>query len=69
MLDLSFLDSSNLSQEVKDSVKKVSSSRDLRILVFSQIQTIYTKAPKNLEEAASLFYEAKGLMSILSQTK
>jgi len=66
--DVSFLDGLRLSEEQKKKILEVAGSRDLRILVFSQLQNIFLSNPKSQDEAAAKYYEAKGLMSLLTIT-
>ena len=65
-LDVAFLDGFKLSDEAKKKIREVANSRDLRVLVFDRLVTIFSISPKSTEEAAAKYYEAKGLMALLT---
>jgi signal recognition particle receptor subunit beta len=66
--DPSFLDGMKLTKEHRDKIVSLTESRDMRILVFSSVQSIFNRTPpKDIEEAAGRYYEAKGLMSLIKE--
>jgi uncharacterized protein YejL (UPF0352 family) len=66
-LDLSFLDSFKISVETLEELERVSSSRELRILVFGNLRNVFqSSSPLTQEQAASKYYEAKALMGLLN---
>ncbi len=65
-LDIAFLDVFKLSDEAKKKIREVANSRDLRVLVFDRLVTIFSISPKSTEEAASKYYKAEGLMTLLT---
>jgi hypothetical protein len=65
-LDVAFLDGLKLSDEAKKKIREVANSRDLRVLVFDRLVTIFSISPKSTEEAASKYYKAEGLMTLLT---
>jgi hypothetical protein len=61
-----FLDAVNLSKDQHEKVIHTSNSKEMRILLFSEVQKIFQgKQPANTEEAAAKYYEAKGLMNLI----
>jgi hypothetical protein len=65
-INVAFLDGLNLSDEAKKKIREVANSRDLRVLVFDRLVTIFSISPKSTEEAASKYYKAEGLMTLLT---
>ncbi len=66
--DIRFLDSVKLTKMQVELVDAVKSSRELRILMLSQVQQIYRRSePKDVQEAAARYYEAKGLMDLIPE--
>lgn len=68
--DPSFLDGVRLTEDQKKRVFQVTESKEVRILAFSRIQSIFLRnSPKSIEEAAARYYEAQGLMSLIKEIK
>ena len=66
VLDFDFLDSTKLTKDQHERILGIYASKDLRVLVFSKIQEVFTrKAPQTIEEAAVRYYEVKGLMGLI----
>jgi hypothetical protein len=65
---LSFLEVVKLTKTQLEAVDFIKNSRELRILILSQIQQIYKRSePSDVNEAAARYYEAKGLMDLIPE--
>lgn len=67
--NLDFLEEENLSESVRKRVIALRGSRELRILIFSEMQKVLSDKPSSEFEAVARFHEARGLSSLINKIK